>query len=270
LVIRILTRFRPIFDASDGQLGFVSLQGPPEADTRATPILAAAERARSLGPNCAPKIPATAPGLEAFEALVADGEPTIVTEVFSLAQVVAVAERYLEITARTGRRPPFIMAPITGIFGDHLRAVAEREGIMVERQVTEWAGVVFARAAAALVAERAYPVTLLYGGARTTVDLTGLVGERHHATINWATFAEVLEADPVCRETIHDETSPELIATLIATFEDFRKALDVNALELQEFEAFGPVQHFRASFIAGWHAVLADIRDERLAVSVDQ
>lgn len=33
LVIRILTRFRPIFDASDGQLGFVSLQGPPEADT---------------------------------------------------------------------------------------------------------------------------------------------------------------------------------------------------------------------------------------------
>lgn len=266
LVARILERFRPVFDASDGRLGFVSLQGPPEADTETAPILAAAERARLLAPNCVPKIPATAPGLEALSALVADGEPTIVTEVFSLAQVAAAAERYLDITARTKLRPPFIMSPITGIFGDHLRSVAERIGIPVERAATDWAGVAFARAAAALVARRGYPVMLLFGGARTTVDLTGLVGGGHCATINWSTFAEVLERDPECRESLHDETDPKVTATLAERFDDFRRALDVDALTVAEFEGFGPVQHFRNSFIAGWQAVLGEVRAERAGV----
>jgi len=266
LVARALPRFRPIFDQSDGQLGFVSLQGPPEADTESGPILASAERARSLGPNCVPKIPATAPGLEAFGALVADGEPTIVTEVFSLAQVVAVSERYLEITARTRRRPPFIIAPITGIFGDHIRAVAERERVPLDPSAIEWAGVAFARAAAALVAERQYPVTLLFGGARTMLDLTGLVGDGHHATINWSTFTEVLEAAPDCRSAIRDETPQDVVSALRETSDDFCKAFDVNALELREFEAFGPVQHFRSNFLAGWHSLLAAVRAERAAL----
>ncbi len=61
-----------------------------------------------------------------------------------------------------------------------------------------------ARAAKRLVTERGYPVSLLYGGARTTFDLTGLVGGPHAATVNWSTFEEVLEADPDRRETVDD------------------------------------------------------------------
>lgn len=265
LVARILPFFRPIFDGNAGRLGFVSLQGPPHLDTDAGPILASAEQARLLGPNCVPKIPATEPGLEAFGVLVADGQPTIVTEVFSLAQVAVVAERYLEITAGSGNRPPFVMAPITGIFGDHLRAVARREGTPIDQLATEWAGVAWARAAAALVAERSYPVTLLYGGARTMQDLTGLVGDGHQATINWSTFVEILQADPVCRETIRDETPPELVSALSERFADFRAALDIDALDVPDFEGFGPVQHFRNNFLAGWGAVLEAIEAERSA-----
>jgi transaldolase len=267
LVERILLRFRRIFDSSDGKRGFVSLQGPPEADTTMGPILASAERARQLAPNCVPKIPATAPGLEAFSVLVAEGEPTIVTEVFSLAQVVAASERYVEITARTGRRPPFIMSPITGIFGDHLRVVAERKGVTVDRAMTDWAGVAFAREAARVVAGSRYPVTLLFGGARTPVDLTGLVGDGHCATINWSTFVDILDLNPECRETIHDETDPAVCTALAAAFDDFRRALDVDALSVNEFEGFGPVQHFRNNFIAGWRAVLAEIRAERAGIA---
>jgi len=263
LVARILPFFRPIFDATEGRLGFVSLQGPPEADTDPTLILAAAETAMALAPNCVPKIPATAPGLEAFGALVADGRPTIVTEVFSLAQVVAVSELYLEITAHTTSCPPFVIAPITGIFGDHLRAIAEQGRITVDRRAVDWAGVALARAAAKLVAERGYPVTLLFGGARKTLDLTGLVGDRHQATINWSTFAEVLAEDPECRDTIHDQTPSGVVAALVDQFDDFRKALDTDALEIEEFEGFGPVQYFRGSFVAGWRSVVGAIQAER-------
>ena len=109
-----------------------------------------------------------------------------------------------ELRAESGNTPVFIMAPITGIFGDHLKKVAARDGIDIAPEAVTWAGVIWARAAKRLVDERGYPVQLLYGGARTTADLTGLVGGPHAATINWSTYAEVLAADPERRETVDD------------------------------------------------------------------
>ena len=266
LVARLLPRFKTRFGASEGRAGFVSLQGPPGQDHDPVLILDAARRARSLGRNCVPKIPATAVGIEAFAQLVAEGEPTVVTEVFSLDQVVAFAERYLDVTARTRSQPYFVIAPITGIFGDHLRALTKRGRLSVEAASIEWAGVAFARAAASLVAERHYPVTtLLFGGARTMVDLTGLVGDHHAATINWSTFEDVLRSDPECRATIREEAPRDSVASLHDTFADFRKAITLGSLRIEEFESFGPVQHFRNSFVAGWQAVLGEVAIQRAA-----
>jgi hypothetical protein len=177
------------------------------------------------------------------------------TEVFSLAQVAETCERYQRATSEAGTQPVFIMAPITGIFGDHLRTVAAREGLEISADDLTWAGVIWARAAKRLVDERGYPVQLLYGGARSIADLVALVGGGHASTINWSTFAEVLEADPQQRETVDDAAPGDVERRLSETFDDFRRALDVGALETDEFEGFGPVQHFRDAFIAGWRAV---------------
>jgi transaldolase len=266
LVTRIAARFRPLFDAGGAQ-GFVSIQGAPESDTEAAHILAEARSARLLGPNVTPKLPATAPGLEAFEVLVAEGSPTIVTEVFSLAQLIEVCERYLSVTAPTKVRPPFFISPITGIFGDHLKAVAERNGISVNPRDAELIGVVLGRACQQLVEERGYPVTLLFGGARIPLDLTGFVGARAHATINWSTFAEVLAAREPFTRGIDEPIDPAVLARLEATFEDVRRAMKLNGLTLEEFEMFGPVQHFRNNFLAGWYAVLQAVADERKALA---
>lgn len=255
LVARILPHFAAIHERSGGLEGWVSLQGAPEMDTAPQSILASAHVARSMDPNCIPKIPATAAGLEAMDVLVRDGQPVLMTEVFSLAQVAETCERYLRAAGASGHRPVFIMAPITGIFGDHLRTVAEREGIDVSPETLTWAGVIWARAAKRLVDERDYPVQLLYGGARTTADLTELVGGPHASTVNWSTFDEVLEADPERRETVADAAPAGIQEKLIAAFEDYRTALDVDALDVDEFEDFGPVQHFRDNFIAGWITV---------------
>jgi len=255
LVARILPHFLPHFEASGGREGWVSFQGAPELDTDAEHILEAARMARGLGVNCIPKIPATGPGLEAFDHLVREGCPTLMTEVFSLAQVVETCERYLRAADESGQRPVFIMAPITGIFGDHLRKLADRDGLAVSPKATRWAGVTWARAAKHLVDERSYPVQLLYGGARTTEDLTGLVGGPHAATVNWSTFEETLEAHPDRRETVDDPPPDDVLEQLTAMFDDFRRALAIDGIEVEEFEGFGPVQHFRDAFVAGWTAV---------------
>jgi transaldolase len=267
LVARILPHFQPLFESSGGRHGFVSLQGAPGRDTDAAVILAEARDARALGPNCIPKVPATEAGLAAFEVLVEEDQPTLVTEVFSLDQLIETCERYLRITARTGRRPVLIVAPITGIFGDHLRKIALRDGLRVDTELAGWAGIAWARAAAAMVQERGYPVRLLYGGARTTLDLTGLVGGPHAATLNWSTFEEVLAEDPERRETIDDPLPAGVIAGLTDAFEEVRQALTVGSLSLADFASFGPVQHFRDNFIAGWQGVLAMIGEERAALA---
>jgi transaldolase len=267
LVARVAERFLPLYEASQGQAGFVSIQGAPDADTEAGHILAEGRVARGLGPNATPKIPATLPGLAAFETLVAEGSQTIVTEVFSLAQLIETCERYLRVTAGTGRRPPFFMSPITGILGDHLKALAVRDGLDVSAADMELAGVAVSRACYELVQERHYPVTLLCGGARIPFDLTGLVGAAIHATINWSTFAEILAQDPPPTASYADPIDPEVVRRLELTFADVRRALDPAGLMPEEFEAFGPVQFFRDNFIAGWNGVRAAVAEARRSVA---
>jgi transaldolase len=158
------------------------------------------------------------------------------------------------------------MSPITGIFGDHLKSVAARDGLDATDEDMELAGVVLSRACYALVRERSYPVVLLCGGARIPFDLTGLVGADLHVTINWKTFAEVL-ADPAPFSLgIDDPVDDAAVGRLSDTFADVRRALTLDGLTVDEFEGFGPVRHFRDNFIAGWHQVLDAIREERGAL----
>jgi transaldolase len=267
MVTRVVERFRPIFDATHGKAGFVSIQGSPEADTDGEKIWAEARANHSIGPNATPKIPATLPGFVAFDRVVEAAWPVIVTEVFSLDQLKVACERYLTITEATGVKSPFFMSPITGIFGDHLKKIAGQRELDVPAHELELAGVYFARRCASLVAERNYPVTLLFGGARTTEDLTGLVGAAHHATINWSTFAEVLSLDPPLERTIDRAPDATIAERLLATFPDFWKAWELGRLAPEEFEEFGPVLHFRDNFMSGWNAVQAEIERQRALLS---
>ena len=262
LVARIAAGFRRVFDANGGKLGFVSIQGAPEADTDAHHIVEEAKAGLALAPNTIAKIPATEAGLAAFEEVVGSGSQTIVTEVFSLAQVAETCERYLRVTARTGVRPPFFMSPITGIFGDHLKAVAARDGVPVSPADIELAGVAVSRACYRLTRERSYPVKLLCGGSRVPFDLTGLVGADLHVTINWSTFAEVLASGESDVAGYERSIDPAVLDRL-GGFEDFRRAMAVDGLTVSEFAEFGPVQHFRNNFIAGWKQLEATISEER-------
>ena len=265
LVGRICERFAPLYEKTDGQEGFVSIQGAPERDTVGANIIEAAETAWSIAPNATPKIPATIPGYEAFEYAVRKGSQTIVTEVFSVAQVIETCERYLRVTAETGVRPPFFMSPITGILGDHFKKLAARDGLEVSVEAMEQAGVIVSRACYAVVAERDYPVTLLYGGARIELDFSGLVGGGMAATINWSTAAELIEHDPAVHVSVTDPSDPAMVEVLTQAFPEMRQALDPEGLALADFEEFGPVLHFRDLFIAGWNGVRAMVAQERLA-----
>ena len=92
-----LATLRPVFDASGGTDGFVSVEVAPELahDTAAT-ITAARELHKRIGePNLFVKIPATAEGVPAIEAMIAEGRSINITLIFSLARYAQVIEAYL-------------------------------------------------------------------------------------------------------------------------------------------------------------------------------
>jgi transaldolase len=88
---------RPVHDRTDGADGFVSFEVPPglAGDTSAT-VREARRLWKALGqPNVMIKVPATAAGLPAIEALIAEGVNVNITLMFSLEHYEQVAQAYI-------------------------------------------------------------------------------------------------------------------------------------------------------------------------------
>jgi transaldolase len=103
-----LTVLRPVYDSSNGDDGFVSIEVAPELarDTDAT-IAAACRLHQRIGqPNLFVKVPATAEGIPAIAALIGKGLSINVTLIFSLSRYAQVIDAYLQgletLTARGG------------------------------------------------------------------------------------------------------------------------------------------------------------------------
>ncbi len=89
--------FRPVFDATDGLDGWVSLEVSPLLSDSAAKTVHAAARLHAAAdrPNLFIKIPGTGAGTEAIEASIFGGVPVNVTLLFSREQYLAAAEAYL-------------------------------------------------------------------------------------------------------------------------------------------------------------------------------
>ncbi|QXC62058.1 transaldolase [Aquihabitans sp. G128] len=92
-----LALFRPVHDASDGVDGYVSIEVAPSLarDTEGTTASALDLHARIDEPNLYVKIPGTAEGLPAIQAVIGAGKSVNVTLLFSLSRYEAVIEAYL-------------------------------------------------------------------------------------------------------------------------------------------------------------------------------
>ncbi|MCC7330770.1 MAG: transaldolase [Gammaproteobacteria bacterium] len=123
LALQDLTRaadlFRPAFDASGGNDGFVSLEVSPllADDTRATVESAVALHARAGRDNLFIKIPGNAAGIPAIEEAIFRGVPVNVTLLFSREQYLAAAAAWMRGVQRriaAGRDPD--VASVASVF----------------------------------------------------------------------------------------------------------------------------------------------------------
>ena len=88
---------RPVYDASEGLDGFVSVEVAPDLarDAAATAVAARDLHERLAVPNLYVKIPGTAEGLEPIALMISEGRSINVTLIFSVDRYLEVAEAYI-------------------------------------------------------------------------------------------------------------------------------------------------------------------------------
>lgn len=266
IVKEVMAKFLPLYRSAPGQKGLVSIQGNPHLDEDPAHIVDEAMRFREIAPNFITKIPCTEAGLKAFEQLIPENMPIIATEVFAMSQAIAVCELYEKVSRQCGKRPPFYVTHISGIFDECLAKIAEREGIEVSKEAMFQAGCILARREYAMMKKRGYNVTLMGGGARGTHHFTEMVGGALHVTINWSTAEEIIKADPPVISRIDAAPLQSIVDELCDKLPDFRAAYREDGLTLEEFADFAPLQFFRNMFVKGWDALADAVREKRAKV----
>ena len=258
--------FMPMFEQSNGQHGYVSIQGDPINEDDPEAVIRGARANSKIAPNICCKIPTTLSGLKAIETMVAENIPINATEIFGVSQFIHICETYKKVSRESGKKPMFYMSHIAGIYDDHLRNYVEEHKVQISPDVLHQAGLAVARKVYNMMIEREYPCMFVGGGARGLHHFTEMVGGKVCITINWEGTADTLiKQNPPVMYRLFNPVPLQVIDELMNKLPDFKRGYLDDGLEPEEFEEFGPVQLFRGSFIKSWNRVLALIKEHRAA-----
>ena len=265
LIEPIAEKFLPIFEESQGENGFVSIQGDPVNEDDPEVVIREAHKNRQVGRNICCKIPTTKSGLIAMETLIAEDIPINATEVFAIQQAIDLCELYKKVSEKSGKFPKLYISHITGIYDEYLAEEAARGGIDISPDILWQSGLAIARKLYQIYVDRGYRVTFVGGGARGLQHFTEMVGGDVCVTINWSGMAdELLRSDIPVVERLHNPVPDYVIEELMEKLPDFHRGYEEGGLNTEEYEAFGPVVKFRKSFLKNWNSVL-DEAENRLA-----
>ena len=253
----------PLYESSKGQCGMVTMQDDPRRDEDPDMIIESTLRHAKVAPNYMAKIPVIESGIEAMVRLVEMDIPLCATEIFSIAQATAMCDAYVAASEKCGKTPPFYLTHITGIYDEEIQSQVAAQGIEIDADLLKMAGTYAMRKQYRVVKERGYPTIMLGGGARGPHHFTEWVGGDAHITINWSTFAELIDANPPIEDRIHATDPEDAIAELRDKIPDFRRAYDDDGLAPEEFASYAPLLRFRKNFTDGCDAVLGQIADRR-------
>jgi transaldolase len=263
LVTAIAEMFLPVYEATGGNQGRVSIQGDPFNEKAAHIVEYGRHNAAQL-PNITPKVPVVPEGLRAIGVLLKDGISINSTEIFTMQQFIDVAEVYREAAKSMKTPPTLFYSHIIGIFDEYLQNYVKDNNVDIVPDVLWQAGTAVAKKMEQLRIERGYKVRMISGGARGLQHFTEMVGAESCITINWTGASDLLlEQNPMVIQRFLQPTPYSVLDELAAKLPDFRKAYEAGAIQSGEYEDYGPVQLFFNSFRAGWKKVLAVIEQCR-------
>jgi transaldolase len=263
------SKLQPVFDATRGVKGFLSVQVSPKFYANKDRMVAQATELATLAPNIAIKAPATEAGIAAMEEMTARGIRINATVSFSVAQALAVAgaiERGLKRARAAGRDADAIRPYITLMIGrvdDQLKRVAEKERISVLPGALDWAGIAVFKEAHRLFKERGLPGTLLAAAYRHQGHWSEIIGTEVLQTVPYTWWTKFNVSDHKPALTLTNPVDPMVMAEL-RKFPDFVRAYDEQGMPPADFVRYGATVHTLSQFLGGYADLLAQVRARML------
>lgn len=256
----------PVFEATKGVKGFLSMQVNPKFYPNRDLMVSQAIELSALAPNIAIKAPATEVGIAAMEEMTARGIRVNATVSFSVAQALAVSaalERGLRRAKTAGINTDAIHPYITLMIGrvdDQVKRAVEAEKISVTPGVVDWAGIAVFKHAHRLFQAGGRPGTLLAAAYRHEGHWSEIIGPEVLQTIPYTWWKKFNDTGSRPARTLDRPVDPAIIAELNAKFPDFVKAHAVNGLAPAEFVRYGATVHTLNQFLGGYADLVAFVR----------
>jgi len=254
----------PVYNATNGKNGFLSLQVNPEYNLDPRKMFRQAIELASIAPNIAIKLPTTSSGLETAEKLLERGISINTTISFSVAQAVAAAdaiERGLKTYSRNGNDASKIHPYVTimiGRVGDHLSRIASRDNIEIEHEnAITLAGIFVFKEAARLFKERGYRATLLAAAYRDELQWSQIIGKEVLQSIPYVWWKKFSKSERRLRETLWEAEDNSTLQSLQRQFPDFDKIYLENGMATDAFQSFEASAHTLDQFTQGYQGLLA-------------
>ena len=256
----------PAFAEHGGRNGRLSMQTDPRLRRSATALADQAEHFASLAPNIIVKIPATSVGVDAIEEATYRGVNINVTVSFTVPQALATGEaierglrrREAEGLPVEGIGP--VVTIMVGRLDDWLKEVVARDGIDIDPEHLEWAGVAAVKRAYGLFRERGLRARVLAAAYRNQLQWTELVGGDLVLSPPFAWGLKFHESGHEPTSRIDVPVDPEVIASL-ERIEDFRRAYEPDGMTPAEFDDFGATRKTLRQFLTADEELDQLVRD---------
>ncbi|MGH2417663.1 MAG: transaldolase family protein [Candidatus Limnocylindria bacterium] len=259
----------PAFAASGGRAGRLSVQTDPTLFRDAPAMVTQAFGFTGLAPNIVVKFPTTVAGVAAMEEATYRGISINATVSFSVAQALAAAEaveRGIERRTAEGL-PTDDMGPVItimmGRIEDWLRAVVEREQLVLDPATLAWSGVAVFKRAYGEWRARGFRARLLGAAIRHHLHWSELIGGDVIITMPSAWQKRFNASSIEVRPRIDDPIPAEHLDAL-RRLPDFTRAWEADGLAPADFDAWAPTVRTLRAFIASYHELLHLVSDALL------
>lgn len=255
----------PIFKNSGGKVGRLSVQTNPKIFRNAERMIEEAVRLNSIAPNIQVKIPGNEEGLRAIEESTFLGVNVNATAVFTISQMLAVAEaierglRRREQRGLTTKDMSPVCTLMIGRVDDWIKEYAKRRGILANPEYMEWAGVAIFKKAYRIFCQRKYRTRILTAGMRNYYHWSALIGADCSMTISYEWQKRINESaiDIVCN---YEKPVESRFLSELMKLDAFVRSYSQDGYTPNEFSEIPMFKITLLSFLSGYDELVRKIR----------
>lgn len=257
--------FRPLYESSDQEEGWIAIQGNPFYDTDYDFMVEEAERFYTTASNIRVKFPATMEAVSALRTMTSKGKAVLATCGFSVSYAKAAVEAYEEgKRVYGGRVPRLYVTSLAGPFDEYLGKYVNTHKLEISEEVLAQAGCCLSKKLYGMYEkdERKEDYRLL-SGCRFPYHCTELAAGDIHIVADYDFIEKLNELDLPVTDRIHamagEETIKELCEKLPAFAFAYHEKGDYLHWSMQP-----SAQYFRNYLRNGWNAALGIVKERRI------